>query len=308
MPLDPIMAQILEAMPSTFEGENLKLHPSVLRAKMAENPLAGEGPAVARVENRTVPGPAGNIPVRIYWPDGSGPFPVLVYYHGGGFVLCDLDSHDATCRLLTNGAGCITVSVVYRLAPESKFPAAPEDCYAATCWAAENAAELGGDPSRIAVGGDSAGGNLAAAVPLMARERGGPALVHQLLIYPVTTSDLDAPSYTENAEGYMLTREAMAWFWSHYLVDAADGAHPHASPLRAQELSGLPPATVITAEFDPLRDEGEAYGQRLSEAGVDVDVRRYDGVIHGFFAMVGALPHAQQALDQACARLRGAFA
>ncbi len=308
MPLDPVMARLLEPQKSAFSEDVLKLEPAVLRQAMKEAgpALGGAGPEVAKVENRSIPGPAGEVPVRIYWPGGAGPHPVLVYFHGGGFVLCDLDSHDGTCRLLTSGAGCITISVDYRLAPEHRFPAAPEDCYAATCWAASNAAGLGGDPERIAIGGDSAGGNLAAVVALMARERGGPGLVHQLLVYPVTDHELDTPSYRQNADGYMLTRDAMAWFWKHYLERPADGENPHASPLRASDLSGLPPATLITAEFDPLRDEGEAYAQRLRDAGVAVDLRRYDGVIHGFFAMLD-LSQARDAVAQACSGLKASF-
>ena len=308
MPLDPVMARLLEPQKEAFSDEVLGLEPAVLRQAMKDSgpALGGEGPEVARVEERTIPGPAGEIPVRIYWPEGPGPHPVLVYFHGGGFVLCDLDSHDAPCRLLTDGAGCITVSVDYRLAPEHPFPAGPEDCYAATRWVAENAASIGGDAKRVAIGGDSAGGNFAAVVALMARDRGGPALVHQLMIYPVTDDRLETPSFAENGKGYMLTRDAMAWFWGHYLSRPEDGANPYASPLRATDLSGLPPATLITAEFDPLRDEGEAYARRLQEAGVPVELRRYDGVIHGFFAML-ELSQARDAVTRVCGGLRAAF-
>ncbi|HIG00948.1 MAG TPA: alpha/beta hydrolase, partial [Myxococcales bacterium] len=225
----------------------------------------------------------------------------------GGFVIGDLDTHDGTCRELAVGAECLVVSVDYRLAPEHPFPAAPEDCYAATAWLAEHCAELGGDPARLAVGGDSAGGNLAAAVALMARERGGPPLAHQLLIYPVTDYGFDTASYRENAEGYMLTRPLMEWFWNHYLADPAQGDNELASPLRAASLAQLPPATVITAEFDPLRDEGEAYAQRLSEAGVKTEMTRYDGVFHGFFGMGAAIDKAKQAVDEACTALRSTF-
>jgi acetyl esterase len=262
---------------------------------------------VARVENRTVPGPDGEIPVRIYWPRVAQSGGVLVFFHGGGWVLCDLDSHDGTCRALTDGAGCITVSVDYRLAPEYRFPAAPEDCFAATRWVAANARALGADPARVAIGGDSAGGNLTAAVALMARERGGPELVHQLMVYPVTDMAFQTASMKENAEGYMLTADSMVWFRDQYLAQARDARDPLASPLLAKDLSGLPAATVITAEFDPLRDEGEAYGARLRQAGVATDVRRYDGVIHGFFGMAELLPQARTAIGQACANLRKAF-
>jgi acetyl esterase len=233
---------------------------------------------------------------------------VLVYFHGGGWVIGDIDTHDNTCRELTNAAGCVVVSVDYRLAPEHKFPAPLEDCYAATAWVAEHAANLGADPARLAVGGDSAGGNLAAAVCLLARERGRRTIVHQLLIYPVTDHDYFTASYRDNAEGYLLTREAMEWFWNHYLRTPADGKDPLASPLRSNNLSGLPPATVITAEFDPLRDEGEAYGHRLRGAGVEATVTRYDGMIHGFFGLGAVLAQGKKAMEEAAERLRLRFA
>jgi acetyl esterase len=307
MPLDPTMKMILDAMPPLFGGETLKLPAAELRRMARERPAPSAVQEVGRVENRTLPGPGGEIPVRIYWPKGGEPRGVLVFFHGGGWVLCDLDSHDGTCRALTQGAGCVTVSVDYRLAPEHRFPAAPEDCYAATRWAAENANALGADASQLAIGGDSAGGNLTAAVALMARERGGPRLVHQLMVYPVTDMAFQTASFKENARGYMLTDEAMVWFREQYLARAADARNPLASPLLAPDLSGLPPATVITAEFDPLRDEGEAYAARLRQAGIPVDVRRYDGVIHGFFGMPELLSQAREALAQAAGNLRGAF-
>jgi acetyl esterase len=270
--------------------------------------LAGPPEEVAKVEDRTIPGPSGvQIPFRIYTPSGQGPLPVLAYFHGGGWVIGNLETVDAPCRALANGAGCVVVSVDYRLAPEHTFPAAAEDCYAATRWVAEHAAELGGDPRRIAVGGDSAGGNLAAVVSLMARDRGGPALVFQLLVYPVTDYSYDTPSYQENAEGYLLTRGAMVWFWDHYLSGGQDGRHPHASPLRAESLANLPPALVITAEYDPLRDEGEAYAKRLEQAGVPVTLTRYPGMIHGFFQMGGVLEGGRRAITQAAEALRSAF-
>jgi acetyl esterase len=308
MPLDPTMKAILDAMPAMFTPENLRLPAAELRRMAQQRPVPGMVTEVARVENRRISGPAGEVPIRIYWPRASRSQGALVFFHGGGWVLCDLDSHDATCRALTEGAGCVTVSVDYRLAPEHRFPAAPDDCYAATRWTAENARALGADPARIAIGGDSAGGNLTAAVALMARERGGPNLVHQLMVYPVTDFAFQTASMKENAQGYMLTYDAMVWFRDQYLADPRDERNPLASPLLARDLSGLPPATVITAEFDPLRDEGEAYAQRLRQAGVPVDVRRYDGVIHGFVGMAELLPQARTALAQACQNLRAAFA
>src|SRR5262245_13361078 len=234
----------------------------------------GDRETVGKVEDRQVPGAMGPIPVRFYTPSGTGPFPILVFFHGGGWVIGNRETHDATCRALTNAAGCIVASVDYRLAPEHKFPAAVEDSYAATRWIADHATSIGADPTRIAVGGDSAGGNLAATVSLAARERGGPPLVFQLLVYPVTDHAYDTPSYKDNADGYFLTRDAMVWFWNHYLDREADGRNPLASPLRARDLQNLPQAFVMTAEYDPLRDEGEAYAKRLREAGVPVTLNR----------------------------------
>lgn len=282
----------------------------VPEARQALMQLFGvKGEDVGKVEDRQILGPAGNkIPVRIYTPKGTGPFPILVFFHGGGWVLGNLETHDATCRALTNGAGCITVSVDYRLAPEHKFPAAPDDCYMATCWAALNAAAFGGDPTRIAIGGDSAGGNLTAAVALMARDRGTPSLAYQLLIYPVTDAAADTPSYRKNADGYLLTKDAMQWFWNHYLSNEADGQNQYASPLRAKRLEGLPPALVITAEFDPLCDEGEAYATRLKEAGIPVEVKRYSGTIHGFFSLGHVIDQGKTAVAEASKKLRAAFA
>jgi acetyl esterase len=308
MPLHPQAEKILSLLQGALPRDPAMLSPEALtvgyRALVAER----RGPEVARVEDRRIPGPAGEIPVRLYRARPSGSLPLLVFLHGGGFVACDLDTHDPICRLLTNAVDCAVLSVDYRLAPEAKFPAAPEDCYAATQWAAAHARELGLDPSRIAVGGDSAGGNLAAVVAQLARDRAGPRLVHQLLIYPVTHHAFDTPSYRENAEGYFLTRDMMQWFWNHYLEKPEQGRDPRASPLVAEDLSGVAPATVITAEFDPLRDEGEAYAARLRAAGVPVRLQRYEGMFHGFFSMTEMLDSATEAVDLAAGRLRAAFA
>jgi acetyl esterase len=309
MPLDP-QAQALLTQVEALGGPPLNdLSPPEARAvAKALGSLSGPPVAVASVENRTIPGPAGALPVRIYTPAGSGPFPVLVFFHGGGWVIGDLETQDGACRVLANAAGCVVVSVDYRLAPEHKFPAAPEDTYAATKWVAANAASINADPARIAVGGDSAGGNLAAVTAQMARERGGPRLVFQLLVYPVTDGACDTASYHANANSYLLTKEMMLWFWNHYVRTAADRLQPMASPLRAQSLHGLPPALVQTAEFDPLRDEGEAYAARLKEAGVPVRLTRYDGMIHGFFGMASVMDRATTAIGEAAAALRAAFA
>jgi acetyl esterase len=278
------------------------------RAAVALSEVQGAPEPVASVDNLAIPGPAGEIPVRVYTPEQSGPLPVLVYFHGGGWVIGDLETHDALCRTLANAAGCVVASVDYRLAPEHKFPAAAEDAYAATRWVAENAGQIGVDPQHIAVGGDSAGGNLAAVVALMARDRGGPPLVFQLLIYPATDSACDTASCRENAEGYLLTLEALRWFWNHYLSGEADRENPYAAPLRAPNVRGLPPALVLTAEFDPLRDEGEVYAARLRDAGVPVQLKRYDGMIHGFFGMGAMVDQARTAMEEVAASLQAAFA
>ncbi len=260
---------------------------------------------VAGIADRVIPGPAGDIPIRIYTPEGVGPFALLVYFHGGGFVVGSIDGADMICRALCRGAGCMVVSVGYRLAPEHTFPAAPDDCLAATRWAAGHAAELGADPARLAVAGDSAGGNLAAVTALRIRDEGGPPLRGQLLIYPVADYHTPpTPSYLANADGYLLTRAMMIWFWGHYLNHAGEADDPHAAPLRAPDLAGLPPALVITAEFDPLRDEGERYAERLQAAGVPAVVTRYDGMIHGFLLLADLFEESRRATNEASAWLR----
>lgn len=308
MPLDPQIAAILETLNATASLDLSTVSPVIMRQMFEQLDEARvEGEPVAEVAERTIPGPAGDLTVRIYTPFGNGPSPVLTYFHGGGFVLCSLDSHDSICRVLTNAAHCTVVSVDYRLAPEAKFPSGLEDCFAATRWVAENAAEIGADPGRLAIAGDSAGGALAAAVALMARDRGGPELVHQLLLCPVMNHAFDTTSYRENANGYQLTREMMRWFWGHYLETEADGRNSLASPLRAPDVSGLPPATVITAEFDPLRDEGEAYAARLDASGVPTQLVRYDGMVHDFVLMGDAVDRAKEAVALVGRALRDAF-
>ena len=308
MPLDDDMKAIIDLMDAGDVLSIETLGVEALRAGMLAALPTGEPEAVDRVENRTFPGPEGPVPVRIYGPAATEPCPALVYFHGGGWVLGNLDTHDSTCRALSRRTACVVVSVDYRLAPEHTFPAALDDCIAAVEWVADNAAELGVDPTRIAVGGDSAGGNLTATVTLANRSRRGLELCHQLLIYPVTDARRNTPSYKQNAEGYLLTADAMRWFWDLYLNEQSEGANPLASPLRAEDLAGLPPATVITAEFDPLRDEGEAYAEQLAAASVPVDSRRWDGVAHGFFAMEGSVAKAKEALDWAAAQLQKSFA
>jgi acetyl esterase len=269
---------------------------------------------VRSVMDRTIPGPGGDIPVRVYVPtqaasavsDGTGA-PVLVWFHGGGWVIGDLETADGTARALANAADVVVVSVDYRLAPENRFPAAFDDAMAAIQWVVDKGEELGLDPSRLAVGGDSAGGNLAAVACQQLRDS-GPPIRFQLLVYPVTDARLSSPSIDENAEGYFLTREVMLWFRDHYLGDR-DRDDPRVSPLRASEeaLTGVAPALVITAEYDPLRDEGEAYGDRLRAAGVDCEVTRYDSMIHGFFSMKDLIPEGGLAITQAAQALRSAL-
>ena len=310
MPVDPQIQALLDAGRHLPRTETLT--PAAARAQYEARIAAMAPPAqVARVEEREIAGPAGApLRLRIYTPPGRGPFPLLVFYHGSGFVLCSLDTHDGICRNLCAGAGCVVVSVDYRLAPEHPFPAAPEDCLAATRWCAENAASLGADPARIVVGGDSAGGNLAAVTALRLRDEGGPRPIGQLLLYPVTDWHTPGwPSYAENAEGYGLTRATMEWFWGHYLSDPGrDAAHSHAAPIRAGSLAGLPPALVTTAEYDPLRDEGEAYAARLAEAGVPVACTRWLGLNHGFYFWAGKVDRSTTALAEAAGWLREVFA
>lgn len=283
---------------------------------------AGAVEPVACVSDFLVPGPAGPLAARLYLPDegahsqppGQQPPgqqrkpPVLVYFFGGGWSLGTLDTSDAVCRRLTNLARCATVAMSYRLAPENKFPAAVEDCYAGTAWVAVHAADLGVDATRLAVGGDSSGGNLAAAVTLLARERGGPLLAHQLLVYPNTDYAADTDSMRDVTDELFFNPKSVAWYWGMYLSSPQDGANPLASPLRADDLAGLPPATVITAEYDPLRDEAEQYAARLSGAGVPTELIRYDGMTHGFFTALGTLDLARDAVATAADRLSRAFA
>jgi len=271
---------------------------SVGAARRLEDELfaAGDGPPVAGVRELSIPGPGGDLPVRIYRPDAGDPA-TLLFYHGGGWVLGTLDSIDPVCRRLARRAGCLVVSVDYRLAPEHPFPAAVDDAWAALRWAADHAGSLGGDPDRLGVAGTSAGGNLAAATALRARGAGGPDLAQQALLYPITDRAFDTDSYAENADGPLLTRADMEWFWERYLRSPVDGHNPFASPLRARELSGVAPATVVTAGADPLRDEGRAYADRLDGAGVSVARHHYPEMAHGFLSFVDDVPAADEAFD-----------
>jgi acetyl esterase len=272
---------------------------------MAGRKVLAPGPMpVAETRDLTAPGPAGPIPLRLYRPAAEGALPVLVFFHGGGWVVGDIETHDTVCRHLANRAECVVVSVDYRLAPEHKFPAAVDDAYAATAWVADNAAALGADPVRLAVGGDSAGGNLAAAVSLMARDASAPRICYQLLIYPATDAAMRHESIARFAEGYVLTRSTMRWFYEQYLRSPDDAADWRVSPLVAPDLAGLPPALVMTAGYDPLCDEGDAYAERLAGAGVPVEHRRFSGQIHGFVTNGKIIRAAEVALDEAAAALK----
>ncbi len=265
---------------------------------------------VGKVETRTVAGGAGEIGARFYTPvaAGSAPLPALVYFHGGGFVLGDLDTHDTLCRALAAEAGCKVISVDYRLAPEHKFPAAVEDAYAATKWVEDNASPIGIDPNRIAVGGDSVGGTLAAVVTQLAKAKGAPKLVYQLLFYPVTQLRDDTPSRQRFADDVIIHKQALAWFREHYLGPEVSPDDPRAAPLAASDLAGLPPAYVLTAGCDPLLDEGRQYADRLREAGVPVEYICYDQMVHGFINMSALVETARVAIERAGQALKAAFA
>ena len=263
--------------------------------------------ALAQVEDITIAGPGGQLPLRMYTPEGTGPFPLLIYLHGGGWVFGTLDQSDNVCRYFASTVGCIVISVDYRLAPAHKFPAAVEDAYCATQWAAENAKRLKGDPARIAIGGVSAGGNLAAVVCLMAKDRRGPPLVFQVLAYPPTNiATLETDSYRDFARGYGLAQSHIKWYRKHYLEKEEDGKNPYASPLLADDLSNLPPALVFTGEFDVLRDDGEAYAKRLKQEGVPARYIRYADMGHiAHWTMESG--QAGDALHQAALALDHAF-
>lgn len=323
MPLDPALQGMLDLLASSGTKPISEGTPPEARANFRLLTVDLRSPdsivPVRSVEDHALPGPAGTLPVRIYRPDVEGsqaerPLPTVVFFHGGGFVIGDLDSHDNQCRWLCREVGAVVVSVDYRLAPEAPFPAAVEDCLAATRWAAQQAAELGGDPQRLVVAGDSAGGNLAAVVAQACRDEGAegaaPALAAQLLIYPATDFvDDDGVTHLsrqENAEGFFLTAADMAWFSAHY-AGASDPADPRLSPARGR-LDGLPPAVVVTAEYDPLRDEGNAYARALADAGVPVRHHEFAGLIHGFFDLAALSPACEQAVRQTCADLRALLA
>jgi acetyl esterase len=284
-----------------------EMTPQEARTMSLPPELGGPEEPVHRVEDRTIPGPGGPIPVRVYSP-ADGVRPGLVYFHGGGFVLGNLDSGDRACRALANASGCVVVSVDYRLAPEHKFPAAVDDAYAAAAYVASHGDAFGIDARRLAVGGESAGANLAAVTALRARAAGASHLSFQLLVYPQVDFQDDSPSMREYANDHFLTVDALNYFAGHYLRGADDGEHPDASPLRAADLAGLPPAFILTAECDPLRDQAETYASRLRAAGVPVLLKRYEGMIHPFLSLAGIVEGGRTAIDDAAAALRNSAA
>lgn len=307
MPLHPAAQALMEQLSAGGEIRLEEMSPDEARqAFSGMSLLDGDPVEMDSVRDLVADLPQGALGLRLYRADSRPRPPAIVYFHGGGWVIGDLDTHDSTCRRLARASQCAVVAVDYRRAPEHPFPAAVEDCHAAVAWVADNAAALDVDGERLAVAGDSAGGNLAAAVSLMARDRGAPRIDFQLLIYPATDRACDTDSMRDNAEGYFLTRAAMLWFWNQYTGPSVEPS-PYHSPLGAESLDGLPPALVITAEYDPLRDEGEAYARRLLGAGVPATLRRYDGMIHGFVSMAGLLPQGAEAIAEAGAMVREAL-
>jgi acetyl esterase len=305
MPLDP------QLQAARDQRERDKVPPlyemSLADARAADLASIRQGGGAAEpvfdVAELAIPGPGGDLPLRLYRPSGTRPLPALLYLFGGGWVLGTIDTADGVARRLAISSGALVAVVGYRLAPEHPFPAAVDDCYAALRWVAAHGGEIGADPARLAVGGDSAGGNLAAAVALLARDD-GPPLAGQLLVYPNTDQLADDESIRAANDPFLFNRHSVAWYRRHYLKHAQDAANPLASPLRAPSLAGLPPALVITAEHDPLRDQGEAYARRLADEGVPVELSRYPGMAHGFFTMAGTIDASRAAIAQAAGQLR----
>jgi acetyl esterase len=312
MALDPQAQFVIGLVKQAGLPEFWQLTPDQAREqyRLRVAKLAPKEP-IFRAFDRVIPGPGNELTLRIYQPREAQPaelFPVLVWYHGGGFVIGDLETHDSACRMLANQADCLVVAVDYRLAPEFKFPAAVQDSIAALRWVALHAREIGGDPERIAVGGDSAGGNLAAVCALLARNEGHPRLAFQLLVYPCTAPEPEMPSHRKFAEGYVLTRNSVTWFYKQYVRSPKEFQDFRFAPLAADDLSNLPPALLIVAGYDPLRDEGVEYARRLIEAGNRVTLVNYEGMIHGFYLMGGAVDAARRAIAQSAAALKDAFA
>lgn len=309
MPLDPQIVRMLGQSSGWAQARSVPVE-QLRAAVKGFAAVTPQLPVPLRdISDWVIPGPAGDLPVRIYKPQAGGARPILVYFHGGGWVVGDLNTQDMICRGLCHGAECIVVSVDYRLAPEHRFPAAVDDGYAALIWSAAHGAEIGGDPTRIAVGGDSAGAVLSGAVAIRARDEAGPGLRGQLLFYgSMNYPSHDLPSMKEFADGPILTADDIDYFWHLYLTHAeSEQNHPWASPIRAPSHAGLPPAFIGTAELDPSRDPGEVYGPVLSAAGVSVELHRYPGMPHGFLSWLGMVDMAQTAADDACAWLRKQF-
>ncbi len=307
--LHPQLKAMLEDVATANYPDQIEVPIDEARRITVERAQRFYGPAepVARVEALTIPGPAGPLKARLYAVESEAPLPVVVYFHGGGWVLGDIDSHDKGVRAITNAAGCLSVSVEYRMAPEHPFPAAPDDCFAALTWIAANAASFSGDPSRLAVAGDSAGGNLAAVCALMAKERGGPALAFQLLIYPVVDYGMENGAYQDHADTLVLNRDRMAYFWDLYVPDAAHRTDWRAAPLLAPDHSGLPPALILGSGIDPLYAEGVAYTEKLKAAGVAAEHVGFPRMTHAFFQAPALLDDSRDAVDRAGAALRRAF-
>ena len=312
MPLDPDAKNLLDLLVAAGRPKVWQVSPPEAREGISALAQAADAKDVpiGRIDNGAMPGPAGTLPYRSYTPKdaASDPLPALVYFHGGGFVIGDLDTHDGLCRLFANASGCRVISVAYRVAPEHKFPAAIDDAYAAASWVAEHARELGIDAERIAIGGDSAGATLSAVVCQLAKGAGGPKLALQLLLYPATESGVDTPSRVALAEGYLLEKKSIEWFFRQYVELGTDPIDPRLSPLLAPDVSGLPPAHIHTAEFDPLVDEGKAYADKLAAAGVPVEYTCHPGMIHHFFCLAGAIPYARTAIANAGAAIKQALA
>ncbi len=309
MGVDPQVKVLLDALDATGGARFVEMSAVDAREWFNSFRRPFEVP-IGAVEDRVIPGPDCDIPVRLYTPPDAttSPLPALVFYHGGGWVVGDLDSHDALCRSLSSHSGCKVIATHYRLGPESLWPAAPDDCFATLEWAVANAASLGIDPNRIAVGGDSAGGNLSAAVTLRARAAHGSQIAFQLLIYPAVDATMSLPSIQENASGYFLEKAGMDWFYAHYIPPTADPKTPDISPLFADDFSHLPPAYVVTAGYDPLCDEGRDYAAKLKAAGVQVDYINYPSMIHGFFGFQAAVEVARDAVRDAAQALAKALA
>jgi acetyl esterase/lipase len=302
MTLDPQVKALLDGMAAAGGAPMSEMSVAEARAMYLELKDPLDVP-IGKVEDKAAPGPAGDVPVRLYTPvaSGGGALPALVFFHGGGWVIGDLETHDVLCRTLANESGCKVVAVDYRLAPEHNCPAAVDDCYAAVEWVEKNGSSLGIDVNGIGVAGDSAGGNLAAVVCQLAKARKGPSIHYQLLIYPVTDTKTDTASYNSFGEGFFLEKATMEWFIDHYAGSAFDRADPLIAPLRAGDLSGLPPAYVITAGHDVLKAEGAAYADALIAAGVDVTYIDYPGMIHGFFNLQGMVEASRPAVAAAAA-------